>query len=224
LVNASPNPFSAYYKKENAYLCCASPERFLQKKGDTLFSQPIKGTAPRDLNNATQDQALQKALGESAKEKRENVMVVDLVRNDMSRVCQPGSVEVSELFGLYRFPQVHQMISTIQGKVLAGVLPSQIFGACFPMGSMTGAPKAKVLDLIATYENAPRGLYSGAVGYFTPMGDFDFNVVIRSLLYNAETQTLRYGVGSGVTAASSAPSEYEECLLKAAAIRALWAH
>lgn len=219
LTAISPNPFACYYKYENQHLLCASPERFLQKKGTKLISQPIKGTIQRNLQNKETDLQLVQELKESEKDKSENVMVVDLVRNDMSKVCNEGSVTVGELFGIYSFPQVHQMISTIEGELDENVLFSAILKACFPMGSMTGAPKKRVMELIEQYEKTKRGLYSGAVGYFTPDGDFDFNVVIRSILYNTSNQYLGYLVGGGITFYSDPEKEYEECLLKAKAIR-----
>lgn len=219
LTTVSPNPFACYYKHQSQYLLCASPERFLQKKGNKLISQPIKGTIQRNLQNKETDIQLVETLKESEKDKSENVMVVDLVRNDLSKVCKEGSVHVSELFGIYSFPQVHQMISTIEGELEEAVSFSSILKACFPMGSMTGAPKKRVMELIEQYEKTKRGLYSGAVGYFDPTGDFDFNVVIRSILYNATNQYLGYQVGGGITFYSNPEKEYEECLLKAAAIR-----
>ena len=148
-------------------------------------------------------------------------MVVDLVRNDLSRVCKEGTVTVEELFGVYRFPQVHQMISTIKGELRDGMNLADVLKASFPMGSMTGAPKKRVLELIEQFERTKRGLYSGAVGYIDPKGDYDFNVVIRSLLYNASAKYLNYQVGGGITFYSDAEKEYEECLLKATAIRQL---
>jgi para-aminobenzoate synthetase component 1 len=219
LTAVSPNPFACYYKHESQYLLCASPERFLQKKGNKLISQPIKGTMQRNLQHKEADLQLIEELKKSEKDKSENVMVVDLVRNDLSKVCKEGSVHVSELFGIYSFPQVHQMISTIEGELEEAVSFSSILKACFPMGSMTGAPKKRVMELIEQYEKTKRGLYSGAVGYFDPSGDFDFNVVIRSILYNATNQYLGYQVGGGITFYSDPEREYEECLLKAAAIR-----
>jgi para-aminobenzoate synthetase component 1 len=146
-------------------------------------------------------------------------MVVDIVRNDLSRVCREGTVQVEELFGIYSFPQVHQMISTIAGELREGIGFTDILKACFPMGSMTGAPKKRVMQLIEQYESTRRGLYSGAVGYISPEKDFDLNVVIRSIQYNAASQYLNYWVGGGITAYSNAENEYEECLLKAEAIR-----
>ncbi len=219
LTALSPNPFACFYKLEDKYLLCASPERYLQKKGNTILSQPIKGTAKRDMTNPESDLQLIKQLQHSEKDRRENVMVVDLVRNDLSRVCKEGTVKVEELFGIYSFPQVHQMISTITGELADDVDLSSILKATFPMGSMTGAPKKRVLQLIEQYEQTKRGIYSGAVGYITPSGDFDFNVVIRSMLYNATAQYLSYLVGGGITFYSDPEKEYEECLLKAAAIQ-----
>lgn len=219
LTAVSPNPFSAFYKVNNSYLLCASPERFLRKKGSRLLSQPIKGTLRRNKSNKADDEQLKQQLYTSAKDRSENVMVVDLVRNDLSRVCREGTVEVDELFGIYSFPQVHQMISSVSGEVKEDVSFAEILHSTFPMGSMTGAPKRKVMELIDLYERNARGLFSGAVGYFSPDGDFDFNVVIRSILYNAAAQYLSYSVGSGITWYSVAENEYDECLLKAAAIR-----
>jgi para-aminobenzoate synthetase component 1 len=155
---------------------------------------------------------------ESSKDQSENVMVVDLVRNDLSKICKDGSVHVEELFGVYTFPQVHQMISTIRGELSENVTLADVLRATFPMGSMTGAPKRRVMELIERYEQTKRGIFSGAVGYITPQKDFDFNVVIRSILYNASKRYLSYEVGSGITFYSNAESEYEECLLKAKAI------
>ena len=146
-------------------------------------------------------------------------MVVDLVRNDLSKICREGTVQVEELFGIYSFPQVHQMISTITGELQPGLSFADIIKQTFPMGSMTGAPKKKVMELIEQYENTRRGIFSGAVGYIKPGGDFDFNVVIRSILYNQATQYLSYLVGSAITFYSKAAEEYEECLLKAEALK-----
>jgi para-aminobenzoate synthetase component 1 len=219
LVKTSPNPFCAFYKLNDQYLLCASPERFLNKTGSTLVSQPIKGTAKRNKNNSEQDDQLRQELYTSPKERSENVMVVDLVRNDLSRICIEGSVVVDELFGIYSFPQVHQMISTVRGTIRDSVSFPQIIHATFPMGSMTGAPKKRVIELIHQYEASRRGIFSGSVGYITPEGDFDFNVVIRSLMYNESEQYLSCQVGSGITIYSDPVKEWEECLLKAEAIK-----
>ncbi|MBC7722420.1 MAG: anthranilate synthase component I family protein, partial [Pedobacter sp.] len=218
LTKLSPNPFACYYKLNDKYLLCASPERYLKKEGNRLMSQPIKGTFKRNKADTKIDETLKQQLFQSPKDRSENVMVVDLVRNDLSKICKQGSVNVEELFGIYTFPQVHQMISTIVGELQDGLDVADILQATFPMGSMTGAPKKKVIQLIDKYEQTQRGLYSGAVGYITPNKDFDFNVVIRSILYNASNQYLSYQVGGGITFNSDANSEYEECLLKAEAM------
>ena len=218
LIAVSPNPFSAYYKVGDKYCICASPERYLKKRGNRISSEPIKGTSKRDLSNAVNDEASKQYLLQSEKERSENVMVVDLVRNDLSRVCVPGTVEVEELFGLYSFPQVHQMISTVSGEMKAGLDWVDCIEATFPMGSMTGAPKKRVLELIAQFEKTKRGLFSGAVGYADPSGDFDFNVVIRTMLYNKSAGYLSFQTGSGITFYSEAEEEYNECLLKAEAM------
>lgn len=219
LSGASPNPFSAWYRLYDTYLFCASPERFLKKKGDTILSQPIKGTAPRVSADPEADRRRSRDLSESRKDRAENVMVVDLVRNDLSKICTPGSVHVPELFGIYAFPQVFQMISTVAGELAPGAHWTDAVKATFPMGSMTGAPRNSVMRLIRRYERSRRGLFSGAVGYVDPSGDFDFNVVIRSLLLNAKSGYLSYQVGSGITWYSDPAAEYEECLLKAEGIR-----
>lgn len=218
LTALSPTPFACYYKENNAHLICASPERWLKKQGNQIISQPIKGTVKRALSDPTKDAALKKELLESSKDRSENVMVVDLVRNDFSRVCEAGTVIVDELFGIYSFPQVHQMISTISGHLMEGVGIKELIETGFPMGSMTGAPKKRVMELIHQYEPIERGIFSGAVGYINPNKDFDFNVVIRSLLYNSQNQYLSYLVGSGITIYSNPELEYEECLLKARAM------
>lgn len=223
LSNISPSPFAAYYKIDHRYLCCASPERYLKKDGNSIISQPIKGTAKRNAFNSGKDAANRENLYNSAKDRAENVMVVDLVRNDLSKICREGSVQVDELFGIYSFPQVHQMISTVSGTLQTGIDFTDIVAKTFPMGSMTGAPKKKVMQLIDHYETTRRGLFSGAVGYIDPVGDFDFNVVIRSILYNSQRRYLSYLVGSGITFYSNAEEEYEECLLKAAAIKKVFA-
>jgi para-aminobenzoate synthetase component 1 len=219
LNEISPNPFACYYKLNKHHLMCASPERYLKKEGNQLISQPIKGSIKRNKIDKLKDDFLKNQLLNSQKERSENVMVVDLVRNDLSKICKEGTVNVSELFGLYTFPQIHQMISTITGVIEEKIDFSDVLDATFPMGSMTGAPKKKVMELIDKYESTERGLFSGTVGYITPEKDFDFNVVIRSLFYNDNTQYLNYQVGSGITYKSIPEDEYEECLLKAKSIR-----
>jgi para-aminobenzoate synthetase component I len=219
----SPNPFSAFYRVNDKYLLSASPERYIKKTGNSIISQPIKGTAPRSLANSKQDNYNKEALQNSAKERSENVMVVDLVRNDLSKICVEGTVKVDELFGIYSFPNVHQMISTITGELKSGVEFSDVLKATFPMGSMTGAPKKRVMELIEKYEVIKRGIYSGALGYISPQRDFDFSVVIRSIMYNEAINYLSYQVGGGITYYSQPEKEYDECLLKAKAINAVFA-
>jgi para-aminobenzoate synthetase component 1 len=219
LTAISPNPFSCFYKCNDKYLFCASPERYLKKAGNTIVAQPIKGTMPRDKQNKYIDALNKKRLNESSKERSENVMVVDLIRNDLSKVCKNGTVQVEELFGIYSFPQVYQMISTVNGQLEDNIDFADILKATFPMGSMTGAPKKRVMELIEQYEKSRRGIFSGAVGYITPEKDFDFNVVIRSIMYNEPKKYLSYMAGSGITFYSDAEQEYRECLLKAEAMK-----
>jgi len=217
LNQISEPPFATFLKLENHFLMCASPERYLKKQGTKVISQPIKGTAPRH-EDVELDKASKQALEQNPKERSENIMIVDLVRNDLSRTATKGSVEVEELCGMYTFKQVHQMISTITSEISHQTSPVALLQTTFPMGSMTGAPKISAMQLIEKLEETKRGLYSGAVGYFTPEGDFDFNVVIRSVLYNAEQKYLSFSVGSAITAEAIPEREYEECLLKAKAI------
>jgi para-aminobenzoate synthetase component 1 len=214
----SPNPFAAFYKLNNQFCLCASPERFLKKTNSEVISQPIKGTSKRNLESQEIDLELKQQLKTSPKEQSENVMIVDLVRNDLSKVCTEGSVEVAELFGIYSFPQVHQMISTVKGTVENQTHWTEIIDACFPMGSMTGAPKKRVMELIEKYESGPRGLFSGSIGYVTPENNFDFNVVIRSIFYNTTKQKLLFKAGGGITHLSEIEKEYEESYLKVQAI------
>lgn len=218
LLRVSPNPFAALYKAGDKYCICASPERYIKKVGNKLVSQPIKGTSKRNLFNKEEDEFNKKYLTDNEKEKSENVIVVDLVRNDLSRICKEGTVKVDELFGVYSFPQVHQLISTVSGELDEDTHWVDIIKATFPMGSMTGAPKKRVMELIEKYEKTKRGLFSGSIGYLKPNGDFDFNVVIRSIFYNASTNYLSFNAGSGITYHSNAEKEYEECLMKASAM------
>ncbi len=217
LNTLSPAPFAAYYKSGIHAMMCASPERYLLKHADKLIAQPIKGTARRN-SDATLDDQIKNELQQNIKERAENVMIVDLMRNDLARSCETGSVEVEELFGIYSFPQVHQMISTVSAKMRAGMAFTEAIRHSFPMGSMTGAPKIKVMQLIEQYEASRRELFSGSVGYITPEADFDFNVIIRSLFYNAESKYLSYQTGGAITYDSVAEMEWEEMRLKAWAL------
>ena len=217
LNKKSPTPFAGFFKLNDSVLMCASPERFLKKEGSKLISQPIKGTIKRG-KNPEEDLVLKDQLLNDEKERAENLMIVDLVRNDLSRSAETGSVKVEELFGIYGFQQVFQMISTVTAQARNEEDLATILQHTFPMGSMTGAPKIRAMQLIEQYEEHRRGLYSGSIGYVKPNGDFDFNVVIRSLQYNAQTKYLSYKVGSAITIDSVPEKEYQECLLKAKAI------
>ena len=217
LYKTSPTPFAAFVKVGYRYLMSASPERYIKKDGNLIVSQPIKGTAPRGLN-PEEDEKSKRLLANDPKERAENIMIVDLVRNDLSKVASCGSVRVTELCGIYSFPQVHQMVSTVTCRLQPNLSPVDPIKATFPMGSMTGAPKVRAMQLIEEFERTKRGLFSGAVGYFSPDGDFDFNVVIRSLLYNQKSKYLSFTVGGAITFSSDPEKEYAECLLKAKAI------
>ena len=218
LNEISEAPFATYLKLNDKYLLSASPERYLRKKGDTIISQPIKGTAQRSMD-PKEDQMHKIALSNDQKERAENIMIVDLVRNDLSKSALKGSVRLEELCKVHTYRQVHQLVSTISAKVATNKNPLEILKETFPMGSMTGAPKVSAMQIIEKLEAFKRGLYSGAVGYFTPENDFDFNVIIRSILYNKSKKYVSYAVGSAITAKASPVKEYEECLLKAKAMR-----
>ena len=218
LNEISSSPFAVFLKLEGNYLLSASPERYLKKDGQKIISQPIKGTARREVDKV-EDSKIAEALSKDSKERSENIMIVDLVRNDLSKIAKKGSVKVEELCKVYSFKQVHQMISTISAELDPQIPPVEVLRATFPMGSMTGAPKISAMKIIEELEETKRGLYSGAVGYFTPDGDFDFNVVIRSILYNSKNNYVSFSVGGAITAKSIPEQEYEECLLKAKAMR-----
>ena len=218
LNEISKSPLAVFFKNNTHFLLSASPERYLKKEGELVISQPIKGTAKRFLD-AIEDEKSKSELASDPKERTENIMISDLVRNDLSRTAQKGSVKVEELCGIYSFEQVHQMISTITSKLDQQYTVADVIKTTFPMGSMTGTPKVSVLKIIEELEETKRGLYSGAVGYFTPNSDFDFNVVIRSILYNQEKKYASFSVGSAITSQSIPKMEYEECLLKAKAMR-----
>jgi para-aminobenzoate synthetase component 1 len=217
LNKKSPTPFSCFVKFEDKYLISASPERYIQKNGNKILSQPIKGTAKRG-DTLEEDELIKKELFNDPKERSENVMIVDLVRNDLSKIAKKDSVVVNELCGIYTFPQVHQMISTVSGEVKKEVDFDAILKATFPMGSMTGAPKLRAMKLIEKYEKTKRGLYSGTVGYINDKGDFDFSVVIRSIAFNSKNNYLSFMVGGAITNQSDPEKEYDECLLKAKAM------
>ncbi|OFX36160.1 MAG: hypothetical protein A2X08_03185 [Bacteroidetes bacterium GWA2_32_17] len=214
LCEISPVPFSCFYKVGNKFLCGASPERFLKKVGSKIISQPIKGTSKKGRSKI-ENSVIAKELFSNEKERSENIMIVDLVRNDLSRTAKKQSVKVEELCGIYEFPQVFQMVSTVTSELSDNHNFTDVIKNAFPMGSMTGAPKIRAMELIEKYEKTKRGLYSGSVGYVTPSQDFDFNVVIRSFQYNAETKYLSFITGGAITIKSYPEKEYEECLIKA---------
>lgn len=209
----SAAPFSLLYESKDWFIASASPERFLKKTGNKLISQPIKGTAPRGKEEDS-DRQNREGLRNSLKDRTENVMIVDLVRNDLSRVAKKGSVRVDELFGIYTFPTVHQMISTVSCEIDSDLPFSQVLKALFPMGSMTGAPKVAAMDLAERTERFTRGIYSGSIGYMAPNGDFDFNVMIRSFVYDRRENYLSCAVGGAITIFSDPEEEYEECKTK----------
>lgn len=210
-------PFSCYSKLDEFEVLSGSPERYIQKKGNKIISQPIKGTQKRG-ESVTEDQFLINKLKSDPKERAENVMIVDLVRNDLSRIALPKTVKVDELFGIYSFKTVHQMISTISCEIDSSTRFVDILKATYPMGSMTGAPKLNAMKFIEKHENFKRGIYSGSIGYIAPNGDFDFNVIIRSMVYNRTKKYLSCSVGGAITAQSIPQSEYEECFTKVNAI------
>jgi para-aminobenzoate synthetase component 1 len=214
----SEPPFSVYFKNMNHYVMSSSPERYLRAEGNKMISQPIKGTAKR-FDDTDLDEQSKIELQNSEKERSENIMIVDLVRNDLSRTAEKSSVQVEELCGVYSFKQVHHLISTITSNLNSENTVVEVIKNSFPMGSMTGAPKISAMQIIEEQEETKRGLYSGSVGYFDPSGNFDFNVIIRSILYNSQSQYLSYSVGSAITAKANPEHEYEECLLKARAMK-----
>lgn len=220
LCQRSPSPFSVFMKNGDRTILCSSPERFICKRGNELISQPIKGTNKRLADKA--NLAQMQALKSDEKERAENVMIVDLVRNDLARICQAGTIRVKELFGTYPFKAVNHLISTITGTLKKDINVAEIFESAFPMGSMTGAPKIEVMKHILKYEDTHRGLYSGTIGYIDPDGDFDFNVVIRTLIFDESANKISYHVGSAITYDSNAEKEYEECLLKGSKLAQLF--
>jgi len=216
LITRQPMPFSIYFTYNDLHIMSASPERFFYTHQSRIVSQPMKGTLRRSEISNFQEEQLE--LKNNPKERSENVMIVDLVRNDLARIAMKGSVNVEELFGVYTFPSVHQMISTVSATIRSGTSFSSIIEALFPMGSMTGAPKIRAMQLISQYEAAARGAFSGTLGYIDPEGNMDCSVLIRSLFYHAGEKRLSFSAGSAITSQASGPEEYRECLLKASAI------
>ncbi len=213
--NATEAPHAVYFNGENIQLLCTSPERFIQKKENKIISQPIKGTIRRGANSE-EDEQNKVALKASQKERSENIMIVDLVRNDLSRIAEKASVNVKSLCELHTFKTLHHLISTVEAQLPSDITFTEILAATFPMGSMTGAPKISAVQHMEKIEMLDRGLYSGTFGVIEPNGNFDFNVIIRSAVYNKEKKQTTIKVGSAITHASKAAMEYDECLLKAA--------
>jgi len=218
LNQISEAPFSVYFKNQNNYVLCSSPERYLRNENGKIISQPIKGTSKR-FEDSKSDNQSKTELQNNPKERSENIMIVDLVRNDLSRTAEKSSVKVEELCGVYSFKQVHHLVSTITSNKNTEKSVIKVIEKSFPMGSMTGAPKISAMQIIENQEETKRGIYSGSIGYFTPNGNFDFNVVIRSILYNSENKYLSFSVGSAITSKCNPEQEYEECLLKAKAMK-----
>ena len=214
LNNLSKSPMSGFFKNNNFFILSSSPERFLRKIGKKIITQPIKGTSKRDTD-FHKDLDYKNSLKSDPKERSENIMIVDLTRNDLSRISEPGSVKVTELCKVYPFKQVHQMISTVESVVKDKITFSKLIKSTFPMGSMTGAPKIRALKIIDDLEISKREIYSGALGYITPNGNCDFNVIIRSLIYDSKKNLISFQVGSAITSNSNPKKEYDECLLKA---------
>ena len=206
-------PYSTFFKINEFTILSGSPESFIRKKGRRIVSSPIKGTRKRG-ESIEEDEHLKVELENDQKERSENIMIVDLVRNDLSKIATKGSVQVDELLKIYSFETVHQMISTISCDVEPSVSFADVLKATYPMGSMTGAPKISAMNLIEKHEDFQRGIYSGSIGYIAPNGDFDLNVIIRTLIYNSDRKYISCPVGGAITVKSEAESEYEECLVK----------
>ncbi|HPF89598.1 MAG TPA: anthranilate synthase component I family protein [Flavobacteriales bacterium] len=210
-------PFAAFARSDDGYVLCASPERFLAFDGRRVIGQPMKGTRPRSFDQAT-DRRHMEDLASDAKERSENIMALDVMRHDLSRIAASGTVQVEELCAVRSYPRVHQMVSTVSASIAEGRTPLDVLRAAFPMASMTGAPKARAMELIREVEDGPRGMFSGSLGFLAPDGTGDFNVVIRTLLFDAATGDLSLTTGSAITARCDARQEYEECQLKALSV------
>lgn len=217
LLQRTAAPFAGFFRQGPVFALCASPERFLAFDGPRVMGQPMKGTRPRYADELRDQQAAQE-LAADAKERSENIMALDVMRHDLSRIAASRSVTVEELCAVRSYPRVHQMISTVSAIMRDGVAPPDVLRATFPMASMTGAPKFRAMHLIEEAEEGPRGLYSGSLGFFAPDGTGDFNVVIRTLLFNATDGSLKLTTGSAITALCDPEAEYEECEVKARSV------
>jgi para-aminobenzoate synthetase component 1 len=214
LNKLAQTPMAALVKIGKKWILSFSPERFVAKRGATLIAQPIKGTAKRNVD-LNEDERIKKALQQSEKERAENSMIVDLMRNDLTPFAKTGSIEVKEWCEIYSFKHVHQMISTIEATLENEEQLVDALINCIPAGSMTGAPKKNVMKHIESFESFKRQMYAGNIGYFDFDGDFDWNVVIRSIYYDEKNKKANFSVGSAITIQSDAEEEYKECLLKA---------
>lgn len=207
------SPQSVYIQVDGVEVFCMSPERFIQRKDSVLISQPIKGTIRRG-ESKEEDAFLRDKLLNDPKEISENIMIVDLVRNDLAKIAEKKSVRVDELCVLNTFKTLHHLISTVSCEIDEEKTVSELLKALFPMGSMTGAPKVSVMKLIDSFESFKRGIFSGSIGLIEPNGDFDFNVVIRTIVYTKANKIMTCSVGSAITIASNPEKEYEECFVK----------
>lgn len=210
-------PFAAFARDANSFVICASPERFLAFEGRRVVGEPMKGTRPRSLDPAA-DQRYKVELVNDAKERSENIMALDVMRHDLARIAARRTVEVEELCAVRSYPRVHQMVSTVVARIADGLTPHDVLRATFPMASMTGAPKRRAMELIQEVEEGPRGSFSGSLGFLAPDGTGDFNVVIRSLLFDATSGQLSLTTGSAITARCDPQQEFEECQLKALSV------
>lgn len=217
LNKISKTPFAAYLRLNDKYVMCASPERYLSHTDGEVKAQPIKGTAKRKKKEL-EDQQFRIALENNEKEVLENTIATEMIVNELYAIAEEGSVQVTELSKAYTFEQVHQLISTIVCQLHPKLEAIDAIIATYPMGSMTGIPKESSLSIIDELENFNRSLYSGSIGYFAPNDDFDFNVVIRSILYNATTNYVSFAAGGAITALSDPEKEYEECMVKVKAM------
>ncbi|MBK8500511.1 MAG: anthranilate synthase component I family protein [Flavobacteriales bacterium] len=217
LLEYTDAPFAAFHRRGERYALCMSPERFLAMDGRRVVGEPMKGTRPRAAERL-EDERLRAELATDPKERSENIMALDVMRHDLSRIAAPRSVNVEELCGVRSFPRVHQLVSTVSALLADGATPFDAVRAAFPPASMTGAPKRSAMRLIDAMEDAARGLYSGALGFFAPDGTADLNVVIRTVLFDASNGRLTLTTGSALTALCDPATEWEECRIKALSI------
>ena len=218
LANAQSANYSAYLKMEDYTIISASPELFFHMKDNKITTRPMKGTVKRGMS-WEEDRNQAKWLAASQKNQAENVMIVDLLRNDLSKIAKKGTVKVERLFDIEKYPTIYQMTSTVTAELEETARLPEVFKALFPCGSITGAPKVKTMAIISELENHPREVYCGAIGYVTPTGEATFNVPIRTVIVNHRKNKAEYGVGGGITWDSEAGDEYEETVAKAAILR-----